>query len=72
MTVNATISETQAMSSHADQAQLLKWLKSIKGVKQLFLTHGEDEPRKALEAKVRSDVGIPNIGLPTRGAIVTL
>lgn len=72
VTVNATISETQAMSSHADQAQLLKWLKSIKGVKQLFLTHGEDEPRKALEAKVRSDVGIPNIGLPTRGAIVTL
>jgi metallo-beta-lactamase family protein len=30
--IKATINETQAMSSHADQPKLLAWLKNIKGV----------------------------------------
>ena len=34
--VKASINETQAMSSHADQAQLMNWLGHIKGVKKVF------------------------------------
>lgn len=62
--VNATISETQAMSSHADQNELMKWIKHIKDVKKIFLTHGEDEPRKVLQGKIKNELGIKDIMLP--------
>ena len=62
--VNAHISETQAMSSHADQSQLLKWLSSIQGVKQVILAHGEDGPRQALAAKITEQFGITDVLLP--------
>ena len=62
--VKATISSTQAMSSHADQTQLINWLKSIKNVKKLFITHGEDTSRSALSAKIGKDLGIKDITLP--------
>ncbi len=52
------------MSSHADQTQLINWLKSIKNVKKLFITHGEDTSRSALSAKIGKDLGIKDITLP--------
>ena len=52
------------MSSHADQAQLLKWLSSIQGVKQVILAHGEDGPRQALAAKITEQFGITDVLLP--------
>jgi len=39
--VKAHIREIKTMSSHADQPRLLTWLGHIKGVKKVFLTHGE-------------------------------
>lgn len=65
VTVRAVITEIQTMSSHADQSQLLRWLAQIKGVKKLFLTHGEDGPRTALSTKVQADLSISDISLPT-------
>lgn len=62
--VRGTVSNTQTMSSHADQSQLMSWLKNIKGVKKVFLTHGEDEPRKTLAKKINEDMGIADISLP--------
>jgi len=62
--VNASVSETQAMSSHADQAQLMKWIENIKGVKKVFLTHGEDGPRQVLKEKIRQELKITDISLP--------
>ncbi len=62
--VNATVTETQSMSSHADQAQLMEWLSKIKNIQKLFLTHGEDEPRTILEEKITKEIGIKNIDLP--------
>lgn len=62
--VNATVTSTHAMSSHADQGQLLDWLSYIKGVKKLFLTHGEDGPRKVLAEKVEQQLGIKDITMP--------
>ncbi len=62
--VKANINNMQTMSSHADQSQLISWLKVIKGTKKLFLTHGEDASRKALAAKITSDLGLKDIHLP--------
>lgn len=62
--VRALVSETQAMSSHADQPRLLKWLSQIKGVRKVFLTHGENGPRKALLERIKSDLKIDSILLP--------
>lgn len=59
--VMATVSFTEAMSSHADQGQLLEWLKNIKSVKQVFLTHGEDGSRQSLAAKIKSELGLETI-----------
>lgn len=63
--IKATVNHTGAMSSHADQSQLLDWLKVIKGVKKVFLTHGEDGPRTALSEKLSMDLGIKDISLPS-------
>ncbi len=65
VSVKAMVTDTQSMSSHADQGQLIKWLKPIKGAKKVFLTHGEDGPRQALAEKIKTDLGISDIVLPT-------
>src|SRR5258708_4653004 len=72
VSVQATVSDTQAMSSHADQGQLISWLSSIKNVKKLFLTHGEDGPRGALAKKISEDLKITDISMPTLNQEVSL
>jgi len=62
--VEGSVNETQAMSSHADQTQLMNWLKHIKNVKKIFLTHGEDGPRTTLSKKISEELGIEDIVLP--------
>lgn len=62
--VNAHISEIKSLSSHADQPKLLNWFRSIKGVKKVFLVHGEAEQRDALAEKISQDLGIRDIVLP--------
>lgn len=62
--VKATITDTQTMSSHADQGQLMGWLRSIKHVKKVFLTHGEDGPRLALAKKITEKTGIADVSMP--------
>ncbi len=70
--VRATISQTQAMSSHADQGQLLEWLKTIVGIKKLVLTHGDDGPREALAQRVRNEIGITDVAMPHMHEEITL
>jgi metallo-beta-lactamase family protein len=65
--VNAKVNNTQRLSSHADQEQLLEWLKAIKGIKKLFLTHGDEHSRIAFKEKVEMELGINNIILPQLG-----
>jgi len=62
--VNGSVHDTQGMSSHADQGQLMEWLKRIKGVKKIFLTHGDDHSRVGFKAKVQSELEINDITLP--------
>jgi len=61
--VNAQIAKIDSLSAHADEKQLLEWLAHIKGVKHVFLTHGEDEARDALEPKIEQS-GISRISKP--------
>jgi len=60
--VRAGVSEISSMSAHADQKQLLDWLRGIKGVKKVILNHGENEAREVLAGKIGGDVSMPGFG----------
>lgn len=62
--VKANIRVTTVMSAHADQVKLLEWLKKIKGVKKVFLTHGEEEERQVLAEKIKETLAFPEVYLP--------
>ena len=70
--VSAQVNETQVMSSHADQRQLLNWLKAIYGVKKVILTHGEDGPRTVLADKIKAELGISDISMPVLNQEIVL
>ena len=71
ITIKATVSHTESMSSHADQGQLLSWLKNISGTKHVVLTHGDDTPRKALGKIIETDFGT-KVSLPILNQEITL
>lgn len=62
--IKAKLKEVKTMSSHADQSQLLIWLKKIGGVKKVFLSHGEDLPRLTLKEKIHQEVENVKVELP--------
>jgi metallo-beta-lactamase family protein len=62
--VNAKIREIKVLSSHADQPRLIKWLEHIKGVKKVFLTHGERKQQEVLAEKIKTDLHIQDILIP--------
>jgi metallo-beta-lactamase family protein len=62
--INATVTDIQVMSSHADQPRLINWLKQISGVKKVIITHGEDGPRQVLAGQIKADLSIPDISIP--------
>lgn len=64
VSVKANVNFTETMSSHADQKQLLNWLGHIKGVKKVFVTHGEDVARSALSKKISGELNIEDLTLP--------
>ncbi len=69
--VEGTVTDIQTMSSHADQKQLMDWLKHIKNVKKVFLTHGEDGPRTILSQKISQDLNLKDIFLPVLNQEIT-
>ena len=70
--VKAAVTHTESMSSHADQAQLLKWLKHIKGIKKIFITHGEDAARTSFAKKISEELGIKDVTLPVLNQEIVL
>lgn len=66
--VKAKIREIETLSSHADQQKLLTWLGHIKGVKKVFLLHGEPEQRETLKSKITTELGLSDITLPEKGS----
>lgn len=70
--VRATVRAIGAYSAHADQAQLLEWIKPLKGrVKKVFVVQGEEEPSAVLAAKLHEELGM-NAVVPHSGQVVEL
>ncbi len=70
--VKAKIMKLNSFSGHADQSEILDWLKGVsKAPKTLFLTHGEDTARTVLKTKIESELGW-NVVLPHLGEIIDL
>ena len=67
MRVRAEIDSLQALSAHADQGELLAWMKPLAGtVKKIFLIHGEIEGAGALQIAIQAQYGIET-GIPDWG-----
>ncbi len=64
--VKAQVYVMDAFSAHADRSDLLEYIGRIKGLKKIFLVHGEDTQlnafKKALKTNGYSDVHIPSPG----------
>lgn len=65
--VRAKIREIASLSSHADQPKLFKWLEHIKGVRKVFLVHGETTQREVFAQKVIDELRINDVVLPKVG-----
>ncbi len=70
--IKAKLFEITSMSSHADQNQLLNWLKKVGGLKRVFLTHGEELPRLTLMEKIRQEINGVKVELPTMNQEIDL
>ena len=54
--VKAEIFHLESLSAHADQSELLNWLKKIKNVpEKVFLVHGEPTALDAFRSKIRDE-----------------
>ena len=72
VSVRAEVHHIQTMSSHADQGQLIAWLKHMQGVKKVFLTHGDNGPRGIFAKKISDELGIADVATPSMQQTLTL
>jgi metallo-beta-lactamase family protein len=67
MRVRAEVAKINELSAHADQRELLTWLKPMtKTLKKVFLVHGEPAQTAALAKAIQDQYGI-EVAMPTRG-----
>ena len=65
--VHAKVDKINALSAHADQGEMIKWLGNFKQApKQTFIVHGEPPAQAALQAKIKEVLGW-NTVIPSRG-----
>lgn len=65
--VRAKIDKMNALSAHADQGEILKWLGYFKKPpKKTFIVHGEPGPQAVLQQKIRDTLGW-DVVIPVRG-----
>jgi metallo-beta-lactamase family protein len=70
--VKARVEKLNSFSGHADQNELLDWMRQMPTPpKQVYLTHGEQPARLALKAKIEAELGW-NVQLPRLGETVDL
>lgn len=56
--VRAQVKELTTLSAHADQAELLDWMKQIKNTPEhVFLVHGENDALSAFQLKIKDELG---------------
>jgi metallo-beta-lactamase family protein len=59
MTRRADVQKINELSGHADQAELLAWIKPLAGtLRKVFLVHGEPMQQKALAAAIHERYGV--------------
>ncbi len=64
VTVKANIQSIDAYSAHADQNGLMSWLRHFKkGLKTVFLIHGEENSQVVLADMIRQELGL-NVIIP--------
>ncbi|HUJ19952.1 MAG TPA: MBL fold metallo-hydrolase [Bryobacteraceae bacterium] len=62
MRVRAGVESLQALSAHADQGELLAWMKPMTGaLKKVFLVHGEPEGAMALQQAIQKEYGVETV-----------
>jgi metallo-beta-lactamase family protein len=67
MHLRAEVVKINELSGHADQGELLQWIKPIAGgLKTIFLVHGEPLQQRALAEAIQRTYGIP-VTIPARG-----
>jgi len=72
MRVRAEISSLDELSGHADQAELLAWIKPIAaGLRKVFLVHGEPEQSAALAKLLASTYGL-SVHIASQGESVEI
>ena len=69
--VRARIKAIGGYSAHADQSGLLEWVSAPKGVKRIFVVHGEEAASLALRQRIRDETGL-DVAVPYLGSLVTL
>ncbi|MEO7653111.1 MAG: MBL fold metallo-hydrolase, partial [Bryobacteraceae bacterium] len=67
MRLRAEVVSLTELSGHADQGELLRWMEPItKGLRHVFLVHGEPAPAAALAKAIGERYNIP-VSVPHRG-----
>jgi metallo-beta-lactamase family protein len=71
VTVRATIMVTDALSAHADQSEIVRWLRGFRRPPAAtFMVHGEAQAAAALRDVVERDLGWPHCAVAVDGARV--
>ncbi|MEB8344859.1 MBL fold metallo-hydrolase [Flavobacteriaceae bacterium KMM 6898] len=70
--VKAKIAHLESLSAHADQQELMDWLKDIKNIpEKVFLVHGEPTALDAFRTKIRDGYGW-NVHIPKLYEVVEI
>jgi metallo-beta-lactamase family protein len=70
--LRAEVVKLNELSGHADQRELLEWLKPMaKGLKKVFLVHGEPAQSAALAKAISEQYGLETV-VPERGETAEL
>jgi len=72
MRLRAEVCSLNELSGHADQKELIEWIRPIaKGLKKVFLVHGEESQGAALAQVIQKTYGIETVQA-SRGDSVVL
>ncbi|MBI4873123.1 MAG: MBL fold metallo-hydrolase [Acidobacteria bacterium] len=72
MRLRAEVAKLNELSGHADQHELLAWMKPFaRGLKRVFLVHGEPAQSAALARAIQNQYDL-EVAIPTRGEIADL
>ncbi|WP_031500840.1 MBL fold metallo-hydrolase RNA specificity domain-containing protein [Bryobacter aggregatus] len=70
--LRAEVAKINELSGHADQRELLEWLQPIaKGLKKIFLVHGESKQQEVLQKVIQEAYGV-EVVIANRGNIFRL